>query len=177
MSNFTFIYDKTTLKLIDALNYTLEEFNVNPQGCYPNWNEEKYLAIENKIEDPILDKNSQTLREKTREEKILLDNKVELLQDGEYIQDGKIVTVPCVENFLKKSWNKEKHIWEEGATVDEIIEQRKNKILKYSELEKEKKALEGSKFSTEDEILTVTEEMNKLEKEINSLANIIATLK
>lgn len=123
-------------------------------------------------------KQGDTLIEMTREE-VCASGDLSILVDGEYFENGKIIKIEYTPElcYLKPTWNREQKQWIEGATVDEIIEQRKNKILKYSELEEEKKALESSKFSTQDEILTVTEEMNKLEKEINSLANIIATLK
>lgn len=99
------------------------------------------------------------------------------LQDGQYIDGDNIVDVPYTDNFLIPKWNKEIHIWEEGATKDEFIETRKNKILEYTELEKQKKALETSKFSSEDEILIIIDKMKILEQEINNLALKINSLK
>ena len=60
----------------------------------------------------------------TREEKILKLGMEELLEDGEYIQDGKLIVVKYDEKlgYLKRTWNKETHIWYEGATEEEITE-------------------------------------------------------
>lgn len=119
MSNLTHIYENKSGKilLLDILNYTLEEFKNNPQGCYPNWNPSSMIASEIKYEHPCLDISGE-LREKTREERIL-EGEIELLQDGEYVADGKIITVPAPENLLKKVWDKELHIWKESATEEE----------------------------------------------------------
>lgn len=181
MSNFTFIYQKESstnqVKLLDTLNYTLEEFTNNPDRCYPTWDSSLMIASEVKYEHPVIDSISQEIREKTREELILTENKIELLQDGEYIKEGKIITLPAPEDLIKKVWNKETHVWEEGMTKEELVKMRTEKILKYSELEESKKALEGSKFSSKDEIALINQEMLELEKDINKLATQISTLK
>ena len=178
MSNYTNIYKKVNNKveLLDTLNYTLKEFQKNPRGCYPAWNSSSMVASDIKYEYPVIDENTQELREKTREELILTENKVELLQEGEYIEDEKIITVPAPENLIKKLWNKENHSWTEGMTKEELVKMRTKKILKYSELEESKKALEGSKFSSEDEITLINQEMLELEKDINKLATKISYL-
>ena len=68
------------------------------------------------------------------------------------------------------------HIWEEGATREELIEERKNKILEYKKLKDDKKDLEESGFSSEEEILTLSEKMALLEVDINNLAEKIKGL-
>lgn len=178
MSNYTNIYLKNEngVKLLDTLNYTLEEFQENPKSCYPMWDKSTMIASEVKYEYPVIDNETQELREKTREELILTENKIELLQDGEYLEGNRIVTVPVPENLIKAIWNKETHTWEEGMTKEELIKIRAEKILKYSELEENKKALEGSKFSSKDEISLINQELLELEKDINSLASKIGTL-
>lgn len=179
MSNYTNIYlkNKSEVKLLDTLNYTLEEFKKNPQACYPTWNKETMIASEIKYEYPIIDVETQELREKTREEKILLDNKIELLQDGEYIKKNEIIVVPVPENLIKATWIEENHTWIEGMTKDELVKIRTEKILKYSELENNKKALETSKFSSENEIYMIVQEMQSLEIDINNLEQKINVFK
>lgn len=59
---------------------------------------------------------------------------------------------------------------DEGTTKEEFIEIRKNKILEYSKLEEDKKALESSKFSTLEEIELIVNKMQILEVEINNIA-------
>ncbi len=157
-------------KFIITLNYSKEEFK---KEWYPEW-EDGMTISETKYSNPILDNG--TLREKTREELILSDNKLELLQDGEYVEAGEIIIVEAPKNFIKKIWNKEIHAWEEGATREELIEERKNKILEYKKLKDDKKDLEESGFSSEEEILMLSEKMALLEVDINGLAEKIKGL-
>lgn len=163
-----YIYKGT--ELIESLNYTKEEFE---KEWYPKW-EDTMIISETKFYNPILDNG--TLREKTREELILLDNKLELLQDGEYISKNKILKKEIPENLIYPVWNKDKKVWEENMTREQMIELRKNKIVEYEKLEEEKKLLEGSKFASEDEIKAITEKMAVLEGDINNLQEKIKAL-
>lgn len=163
-----YIYKGT--ELIESLNYTKEEFE---KEWYPKW-EDTMIISETKFYNPILDNG--TLREKTREELILLDNKLELLVEGEYISKNKISKKEIPENLISPIWNKEKKVWEENMTREQMIELRKNKIVEYEKLEEEKKLLEGSKFTSEDEIKVITEKMAILEGDINTLSEKIKLL-
>lgn len=62
------------------------------------------------------------------------------------------------------------------TTREELIEERKNKILEYKKLKDDKKDLEESGFSSEEEILMLSEKMALLEADINSLAEKIKGL-
>lgn len=175
MEKIIYIYNKN-LELIGQPFITeYEEFKTNPKNFYPDWQSEYYASLE-KYNNPVLDKKIGEIREKTREELILIDNKLELLQDGEYVEAGEIIVVEAPDNLIKKVWNKEMHIWEEGATREELIEERKNKIVEYEKLENEKKLLEGSKFSSEDEMKVIVEKMAIIEGDINSLEDKIKAL-
>lgn len=135
MSNLTHIYENQNGKilLLDILNYTLEEFKVNPQACYPDWNKETMIASSEKYEYPCLDVSSE-LREMTKYEKYkkglyeLLENEVEfkndilVLEQGQYIDNlGVLQTVPKPEG-TKIEWNWQTHEWEEKATNLEIVQ-------------------------------------------------------
>lgn len=61
-------------------------------------------------------------------------------------------------------------------TKEYLVEQRKNKIVEYEKLEEEKKLLEGSKFSSENEINIIIEKMTVLEGDINNLQEKIKLL-
>ena len=175
MEKIIYIYNKN-LELIGqpfVKDYT--EFKEEPIKYYPSWDNTMYASLE-KYNNPILDRKTGEIREKTREELILLDNKLELLQDGEYIEAGKITVVEAPENLIKKTWDKNTHIWEEGATREELIEERKNKILEYKKLKDDKKDLEESGFSSEEEITMIVEKMELLEANINNLAEKIKSL-
>lgn len=175
MEQIIYIYNKN-LELIGqpfVKNYT--EFKEEPIKYYPSWDSTMYASLE-KYNNPVLDKKTGEIREKTREELILIDNKLELLQDGEYVEDGEIIVVEAPDNLIKKTWDKNTHIWKEGATREELIEERKNKILEYKKLKDDKKDLEESGFSSEEEILMLSEKMALLEADINSLAEKIKGL-
>lgn len=174
MYNKAYIYNKN-LEVI-AIPYILEEgeFKENPAKFYPSWNRNEMYYFFNKIEHPILDNG--VIREKTREELILLDNKLELLQDGEYVKAGEIIIVEARKDLLRPKWDRDLNIWVEGMTKEELIEIRKNKIVEYEKLEEEKKLLEGSKFSTEDEIKAITGKMTILEAYINNMQEKIKAL-
>lgn len=141
---------------------------------HPELKQEDCIVIEKDtaVQNPLYDEAKREIREMTREEKILLLGDTELLVDGEWLEDEKIKKIKYDEElgYYRKVWNKELHIWEEGTTEEEFIEIRKNKILEYTELEKEKQALADSKFPAEAEIKIIEEKMQILETEINNIA-------
>ena len=135
MSNLTYIYKKNVseIKLLDTLNYTLDEFKANPQNCYPTWDKQSMTASEVKYEYPCLDVSGE-LREMTKYEKYkkglyeLLENEVEfkddilVLEQGQYVDDlGVLQTVPKIEG-TRVEWNWETYEWEEKATNLEIVQ-------------------------------------------------------
>ncbi|AVQ30319.1 hypothetical protein [Fusobacterium varium] len=175
MEKIIYIYNKNLELIGQPFIKDYEEFKENPIKYYPSWDNTMYASLE-KYNNPVLDKKIGEIREKTREELILLDNKLELLQDGEYVEAGEIIVVEAPDRLIKKIWNKEIYIWEEGATREELIEERKNKILEYKKLKDDKKDLEDSGFSSEEEILMLSEKMALLEADINNLAEKIKGL-
>lgn len=52
-----------------------------------------------------------------------------LMYDGQYIENGEIITVPNEENFLIPVWNKELHVWEESATEIDFLEEEYRQYL------------------------------------------------
>ena len=100
---------------------------------HPELNKEDYIIVEqeNPFVCPIYDAEKNIVEEATREQRILLFQEIDLLQDGEYIDEKRIVTVPCTENFFRKTWDKELHIWKEGATEEEIKTAWFDKINKW----------------------------------------------
>lgn len=175
MEQIIYIYNEK-LKLIgEPFVKDIEEFWKEPIIYFPSWKAGYYATLE-KYGNPIIDNISGNIREKTREELILLNNQIELLQDGEYLEAGKIIVVKAPDILIKKVWDKEEHTWEEGATKEEVTEVRKNKILEYSKLEEEKKSLESSKFTTKEEIEFIVNKLEQLEEEINNLAQTGNTL-
>lgn len=175
MEKIIYIYDKNLKLIAQPFIKDYEEFKKNPNKFFPSWEITMYASLE-KYNNPVLDKKTGEIREKTREELILIDNKLELLQDGEYVEAGEIIVVEAPDNLIKKVWNKEAHIWKEGATREELIEERKNKILEYKKLKDDKKDLEDSGFSSEEEITMIVEKMELLEANINNLAEKIKSL-
>ena len=132
MSSFTYIYNiNGEVKLLDTLNYTLEEFKANPKGCYPNWNTENMYASDTIYECPILIEG--IIREMTKYEKYkkglyeLLENEVEykgdilILEPGQYLENGEIKSKDKIEG-TRVEWNWTTHEWEEKATNLEIVQ-------------------------------------------------------
>lgn len=113
-----YIYDLKTLELIAKPIVEYESFKSNPIRFYPNWDINNHVSTETEFQNPILD--NEIIREKTREELILLDNRNELLVDGEYVENNKIIRVEAPDYLFKKIWNKEINLWEEGVTQEEI---------------------------------------------------------
>lgn len=68
------------------------------------------------------------------------------------------------------------YIIEIPETKEQLIQQKINYILEYSELEENKKVIESSKFYSEDEIKAITEKMAIIEGYINTLSEKIKLL-
>ena len=175
------IYSKEEMpKEIFTVNLTKEEIETVMGGDifvdHKELKKDEYIILEREFsfENPILENGE--IREMTREEKILILGDTSLLLNGEYINKGKILKKEIPENLISPIWNKEKKVWEENMTREQMVELRKNKILEYEKLEEEKKLLEGSKFSTEYEIKVILEKMEVLEGNINNLQEKIKLL-
>ena len=84
------IYDKKSLKIIARPIITsLEDFKINPNLFYPDWDSEKHVWDEKEYENPALDNGK--LREATKEE--LYKAGKYTLAENELIENGKIKTV------------------------------------------------------------------------------------
>lgn len=128
MSEIIYIYNDKLELIAQPYATSYEDFKNNPVLFYSEW-KSSFYATQDKYNNPVVSDGA--LREKTREELILIDNKCELLADGEYIEQGKIIVVPCPEGLLKKKWDKTAHVWGEGATVEELKEFYFDLINKY----------------------------------------------
>lgn len=114
-----YIYDIKTLQILARpIVNSYGEFRAKPTKFYPPWDIKNHISTKIEFSNPILDFG--VVREKTREELILLDNKIELLQAGEYIENNKIIEVKAPDYLLRKIWNQENNSWEEGATQEDI---------------------------------------------------------
>lgn len=140
-----YIYDikKLTVVARPIVN-SYEEFKAEPIKYYPEWNVTNHISTEVEFQNPVLD--SGVIREKTREELILLDNKIELLQDGEYIENNKIIVVDPPHYLYKKYWNKETNTWEEGATLEKVTNEMYRLFDEYIYLDEQKAKYEANKF-------------------------------
>ena len=107
----------------DYLNKSLKDFEMPSKDemmkyIFSDWQVGDILVIaDSPLKYPKV--QGDTLVEMTREE-ICESGDLSILQDGEIFEGGKIITVPAPENLLKKVWDKEAHIWKEGATEEEI---------------------------------------------------------
>ena len=127
----THIYDNN-LKFLMTLNYNYEDFIKEPSKYYPDW-QASYYATQEKYEHPILDQETNSLREMSKYEKFkaglyeLSYNEVEfkgdilVLEAGQYIKDNELVTVPKLEG-VRVEWNWDTHEWEDKATNLEVVQ-------------------------------------------------------
>lgn len=127
----THIYDNN-LKFLLTLNYEYEDFIKNPQKFYPEW-QTSYYATQEKYEHPIVDQETNSLREMSKYEKFkaglyeLSYNEVEfkgdilVLEAGQYIKDNELVTVQKLEG-VRVEWNWDTHEWEDKATNLEVVQ-------------------------------------------------------
>ena len=105
------IYDKKSLEIIARPIITsLEDFKINPNLFYPDWDSEKHIWSELEYENPVLDNGN--LREATKEE--LYKAGKYTLAENELLENGKIKTVELsefeyIENNIIKL-NREKRI-------------------------------------------------------------------
>lgn len=165
--NKIYIYNKETLELSGVpFITTLEEFKDKPTEFYPDWDNRIMIIAETELQYPIIDEETGFLRDKTREERILLDDEQELLNDGEYVQNGEIIFIKYDESlgYLKKVWDKEQHIWKEGATEEEI------KDFYYSQINKFKAEILETGFDFN------THQQKCREKDLALLGNAVSAL-
>ncbi len=179
MAVLVHIYNKKLEKVDSIYTLPVEEFKSRAKEIFPKW-EEGFFASEVEFFDPIIDHDTKELREKTREERILLNNAVELLQAGEKIVKGEIVTVSYKEDeFVLPRWNNESKIWEEGANKEVIMLERKNKILEYKKTQTEIKELEELEelFPSPETIAMLKKKLEEEKREIEELTKKIKKLK
>ena len=88
------IYDKKSLRIIARPIITsLEDFKINPNLFYPDWDAEKHIWTELEYQNPVLD--NRNLREATKEE--LYRAEKYTLAENELLENGKIKTVELSE--------------------------------------------------------------------------------
>lgn len=88
------IYDKKSLGIIARPIITsLEDFKINPNLFYPDWDAEKHIWNELEYQNPVLDNGN--LREATKEE--LYKAGKYTLTENELLENGKIKTVELSE--------------------------------------------------------------------------------
>ena len=105
------VYDKKSLRIIARPVITnIEDFKINPNLFYPDWDSEKHIWNESEYQNPVLDNGN--LRESTKEE--LYKAGKYTLAENELIENGKIKVVQLseyeyIENNVIKL-NREKRI-------------------------------------------------------------------
>ena len=103
-------------------------------------------------------------------------------QEGDILYIGEAPLNYPIEDNGKMREMTEQELKEAGIiiepveTKEQLMEQKINHILEYEKLAANKKVVESSKFSTEDEIKALTEKMAVLEGYINTLSDKIKLL-
>ena len=116
---------------------------------------------------PIIGENG-VLREATRLERIIVYGMKDELHDGEVISNNKIINVEIPKDIVYPIWNRDKNIWEEGATRDYLLRIQRNKIVEYNKAKSELLILSeyNDQFDTKDSIDIVKKEIEFLEEYI-----------
>lgn len=179
-------------------NITIVNPKINMNQFYPRWDKEAMIVSDAEFEHPKIENG--VLKEKTTQElvdegTITLKNTQKLeggaimsktdkelkkegikpLEDGEVLEGDQVKVIPVPAGLIKPVWKSPN--WEEGATKNELIKARAEKIMNYEEHLQKKKVLEASKFTTEDEIKVCQAMLDDLEKEINTLEEKIKEAK
>lgn len=113
---------------------SMEEFLTNPVEHFPEVKPNFKASLE-RIEDYIIENN--TVRKKEREEKILLDNKIDLLEEGEYIENSSIKVKQKPEGIYKYIWDKATFEWLEGLNLDEVKEVKRLEMKRIRDIQNE----------------------------------------
>ena len=133
------IYDKKGLEIIARPTITsLEDFKINPNLFYPDWDAEKHIWTELEYQNPVLDNGN--LREATKEE--LYRAEKYTLAENELLENGKIKTVELSEfEYIENNQIKYRK--------EEKIEKLKQELYELR-IEREKKPFEfevkGTKY-------------------------------
>ena len=133
------IYDKKSLKIIARPTITnLEDFKINPNLFYPDWDSEKHIWNESEYQNPVLE--NENLREATKEE--LYKAGKYTLAENELIENGQIKTVELSEfEYIENN--------QINYKKEERIEKLKEELYQLR-LEREKKPFEfevkGTKY-------------------------------
>lgn len=125
-----YIYQKNKL-IAGIIAPSLQEFNENPTKFYPHLPEGIFVTSEFKYDYPMIE--GSTVRNKNREERVILDNELNLLQNGEIVSDNKIVTIEKPTNLYKPLWQSPN--WIESATLDEVKELKRVELKNHRDEE------------------------------------------
>ena len=133
------VYDKKSLKIIARPVITnLEDFKINPNLFYPDWDSEKHIWSGLEYQNPVLE--NENLREATKEE--LYKAGKYTLAENELLENGKIKTVELSEfEYIENN--------QINYKKEERVEKLKEELYQLR-LEREKKPFEfevkGTKY-------------------------------
>ena len=133
------VYDKKSLRIIARPVITnIEDFKINPNLFYPDWDSEKHIWNESEYQNPVLDNGN--LRESTKEE--LYKAGKYTLAENELLENGKIKTVELFEfEYIENN--------QINYKKEERVEKLKEELYQLR-LEREKKPFEfevkGTKY-------------------------------
>lgn len=128
-----FIYQNNE-PAINIIVPSIEKFLAEPTKYFPEIKPD-FIMSDEKITDYIIENN--TVRKKEREEKILLDNKIDLLEEGEYIENSSIKVKQKPEGIYKYIWDKAIFEWLEGLNLDEVKEIKRLEMKRIRDVQNE----------------------------------------
>lgn len=118
-----YIYEVNSLECIARPTITsIESFKEKPSLFYPFWDEKTMKFSETLLNNPVLDKKTEELREMTEIEKVKSGKTI--LQDGSYLEGEEIKTVTKPNEW--SVWDKNSNTWK----VDKDLLNKKLKELR-----------------------------------------------
>ena len=134
-----------------------------------------YITVQNNVVREATEYEKYTRgQRKLSENEVVLKEEIVALEDGQYLDEEKqeIITVPCPPEYLKNSWDKENHIWEDLTTDYDRFEKT---YREYNPLDTYSVVTE---MRQQDEQLAIefVQLLINLRKNMNNLRNGIQTL-
>ena len=125
-----YIYDKNTMELIaQPMTLGVEKFKENPNLFFPDWNSETMTFSTSFLINPVLDVETDELREMNEYEQIVAGKL--FLADGEYLDEKSKLVKRVAKPNEWSVWDKDSHTWKvDNDLLNKKLKELREKALK-----------------------------------------------
>ena len=162
------------LKNICEIDVDVDVFMQNPNKFCSEYDKE-CIVSNDKYEYPMTD-DGVNVRNKTREEFILEDGKLDYLLSGEYVEEGEIKITPYDKVYVSPMWGYDNKTWYESANLDYKINEKRVAIRDLNKIRDDISMIEEFGYSKEEMEFLRKEEASKI-KEIEKISAEIDILR